>query len=76
MLAAAQAVRLQPVGAILDHLFQEADAFAAGAPQHDDMTLLILRLTLCDTLITKHNEPKMSSNPWDQMPSNRDNIEP
>ena len=29
---------------LMQGLFREADAFAAGAPQHDDMTLVILRL--------------------------------
>jgi sigma-B regulation protein RsbU (phosphoserine phosphatase) len=29
---------------ILDCIFQEADIFTAGAPQHDDMTLLICRI--------------------------------
>ena len=29
---------------LLQHLFRAADAFAAGAPQHDDMTLIVLRL--------------------------------
>ncbi|MFT4113485.1 PP2C family protein-serine/threonine phosphatase [Silvibacterium sp.] len=31
-------------GEILDHLFHDADAFTRGAPQHDDMTLLVLKL--------------------------------
>lgn len=30
---------------ILDHLFGEIDRFAAGAPQHDDITALILKRT-------------------------------
>jgi serine phosphatase RsbU (regulator of sigma subunit) len=29
---------------LLQRLFRAADAFAAGAPQHDDMTLVVLRL--------------------------------
>lgn len=29
---------------ILDHLFRDADAFTRGAPQHDDMTMLVLKL--------------------------------
>lgn len=29
---------------LLQSLFRAADAFAAGAPQHDDMTLIVLRL--------------------------------
>jgi len=31
--------------ALLQHLFRAADTFAAGAPQHDDMTLVVLRIT-------------------------------
>jgi serine phosphatase RsbU (regulator of sigma subunit) len=30
---------------LLQHLFRAADAFAAGAPQHDDMTLVVLRVS-------------------------------
>jgi serine phosphatase RsbU (regulator of sigma subunit) len=29
---------------LLQHLFHAADAFAAGATQHDDMTIVVLRL--------------------------------
>jgi serine phosphatase RsbU (regulator of sigma subunit) len=29
---------------LLQRLFRAADAFAAGTPQHDDMTLVVLRL--------------------------------
>ncbi len=29
---------------ILHEIFEDADAFTAGAPQHDDMTLLVLKL--------------------------------
>lgn len=32
-----------PPEQILDHLFQSIDEFAAGAPQHDDITLLVLK---------------------------------
>ena len=28
---------------IIDRLMTSADTFAAGAPQHDDMTLLVVR---------------------------------
>jgi len=31
---------------VLRTIFAEADKFTAGAPQHDDMTLLILKLDL------------------------------
>lgn len=34
-----------PVGEILERLFLGAEDFAAGAPQYDDMTLLILRVS-------------------------------
>jgi len=32
-----------PARQILDHVFIAADAFVAGAKQHDDMTLVVLR---------------------------------
>jgi sigma-B regulation protein RsbU (phosphoserine phosphatase) len=44
MQAAAEAVRDLPAKDILDALFRAADDFTDGAPQHDDMTLLVLRL--------------------------------
>jgi len=31
---------------LLQRLFRAADAFAAGAPQHDDMTLVVLRISV------------------------------
>jgi len=31
---------------LLQHLFRAADAFAAGAPQHDDMTLVVIRISV------------------------------
>ena len=33
-----------PAAGILERLIEEADAFAAGAPQHDDMTIVALRV--------------------------------
>ena len=45
MLVAAHAVRTQPAEQIVHHMLKEADLFANGAPQHDDMTLLVLKLT-------------------------------
>jgi phosphoserine phosphatase RsbU/P len=33
-----------PATALVKRLFDAADAFAAGAPQHDDMTLLVLKM--------------------------------
>ena len=44
MLAAAEAHSSGSAKDLVKHLFQAADAFAAGAPQHDDMTVLIMRL--------------------------------
>ncbi len=32
-----------PAARVVERLMAEADAFAAGAPQHDDMTLLVVR---------------------------------
>ncbi len=45
MQAAAEAVRDLQAKDILDAIFAAADDFTAGAPQHDDMTLLVLRLS-------------------------------
>ena len=44
MQAAVEAVRERSAKEILDVVFRGADEFAAGAPQHDDMTLLIFGL--------------------------------
>ena len=46
MQAVAQTLRGLPVAEILQAVFRAADDFAAGAPQHDDMTLLLFKL--CD----------------------------
>jgi sigma-B regulation protein RsbU (phosphoserine phosphatase) len=44
----AEAVRRCPAamhaGAMIGKLMEAADRFAAGAPQHDDMTLVIVRV--------------------------------
>jgi phosphoserine phosphatase RsbU/P len=37
--------RAAPTRELIDRLMKSADAFVAGAPQHDDMTLVILRMT-------------------------------
>jgi phosphoserine phosphatase RsbU/P len=29
---------------LIDHVMVECDAFAAGAPQHDDMTLVVVKV--------------------------------
>ena len=44
MIAEAQAHADLNAEELLQRLFRAADAFAAGAPQHDDMTLVVLRL--------------------------------
>jgi phosphoserine phosphatase RsbU/P len=35
----------QPAPVILDRVFESIDAFAGGAPQHDDITMLVLKRT-------------------------------
>lgn len=45
LIAAAQSCRPVPAAAMIDHLMHAADAFAAGAPHHDDMTLVIMRIS-------------------------------
>lgn len=44
MIACATKAKDKPADEVLKCLFRDADAFTAGAPQHDDMTLLVLRL--------------------------------
>jgi serine phosphatase RsbU (regulator of sigma subunit) len=44
MIAEAQAHADLNAAELLQRLFRAADAFAAGAPQHDDMTLVVLRI--------------------------------
>jgi serine phosphatase RsbU (regulator of sigma subunit)/dihydrofolate reductase len=44
MIVEAQAHAELTAEELLQRLFRAADAFAAGAPQHDDMTLVVLRL--------------------------------
>lgn len=39
------AARAEAAAAVVEHLVQGAHAFAAGAPQHDDMTVMVLRFT-------------------------------
>lgn len=45
MLAAAQTLPDGSAHDVLDHLFAEADRFTGNAPQFDDMTLLVMKLT-------------------------------
>ena len=44
MMAAAASARKGSAEQVLKTVFAEADKFTAGAPQHDDMTLLIIKL--------------------------------
>jgi serine phosphatase RsbU (regulator of sigma subunit)/dihydrofolate reductase len=44
MIAEAQAHADMSAAELLQQLLRAADAFAAGAPQHDDMTLVVLRM--------------------------------
>ena len=44
LVAAADSCKHLSAGEIMNKLFADADAFTAGAPQHDDMTLLVLKL--------------------------------
>jgi sigma-B regulation protein RsbU (phosphoserine phosphatase) len=44
MVKAARTHLLQDASTILRHIVQEADRFASAAPQHDDMTLLLMKL--------------------------------
>jgi len=45
LIAAARACRDQPPSEMIAGIIQAADAFAAGAPQHDDMTLVVARVS-------------------------------
>ncbi len=42
--AAVRVARGRPAPELIDALFVEADAFAAGAVQHDDMTVVVVRM--------------------------------
>lgn len=44
MITSAESCKDKTAAEVLKHLFRDADAFTAGAPQHDDMTLLVLKL--------------------------------
>ena len=51
MVAAARAHLPENAGTILRHIVNEADRFAATAPQHDDMTLLLMKLDHAPRLV-------------------------
>lgn len=44
LIEAARLMWRAPAEEILDHIMRSADAFVAGAPQYDDMTLIVARL--------------------------------
>lgn len=50
MIEAAHAARHGSADEILQAIFQAADEFTAGAPQHDDMTLLVMKLDACSAV--------------------------
>jgi sigma-B regulation protein RsbU (phosphoserine phosphatase) len=45
LMDAIQSNRTVPARALINRLMIAADAFVAGAPQHDDMTLIVVRMT-------------------------------
>jgi sigma-B regulation protein RsbU (phosphoserine phosphatase) len=44
MIETARAMRGAPAKTILENIVQSADRFVAGAPQYDDMTLIVARV--------------------------------
>jgi sigma-B regulation protein RsbU (phosphoserine phosphatase) len=44
LIETARAMQGAPAKAILDHIVRSADGFVAGAPQYDDMTLIVARV--------------------------------
>jgi len=44
LMAAVSSADGQPADALIKHIVECADSFAVGAPQHDDMTLVVLRV--------------------------------
>jgi sigma-B regulation protein RsbU (phosphoserine phosphatase) len=45
LLAALNASRDAELKTLIERIFADADAFTAGAPQHDDMTVIVARAT-------------------------------
>jgi sigma-B regulation protein RsbU (phosphoserine phosphatase) len=45
LLPVLQQVRCEPPAVVIERVMAAADAFVAGAPQHDDMTLVVVRCT-------------------------------
>jgi sigma-B regulation protein RsbU (phosphoserine phosphatase) len=44
MMEAARACESRPALEMIDELMRAADAFVAGAPQHDDMTVMVVKV--------------------------------
>jgi sigma-B regulation protein RsbU (phosphoserine phosphatase) len=44
LIEAARLMRSAPAKVILEHVMKSVDAFVAGAPQYDDMTLIVARV--------------------------------
>ena len=47
LIAAAQSNRGLSPRELIDHIVREADGFVSGAPQHDDMTVVVVRRVSC-----------------------------
>jgi sigma-B regulation protein RsbU (phosphoserine phosphatase) len=43
LVVAAQPNRMCPPRQLIDHIMRDADGFVASAPQHDDMTVVVVR---------------------------------
>jgi sigma-B regulation protein RsbU (phosphoserine phosphatase) len=50
LMDAIRASRMLPTRVLIDRLMASADAFVSGAPQHDDMTLVIVRVIRTDEM--------------------------
>jgi sigma-B regulation protein RsbU (phosphoserine phosphatase) len=46
MIAAFQSAHLKSAGETVNEMFRAADTFTRGAPQHDDMTVVVLKLSV------------------------------
>jgi sigma-B regulation protein RsbU (phosphoserine phosphatase) len=45
LLASIRACSGRPASQMIDDIVRDADSFVAGAPQHDDMTLIVVKFT-------------------------------
>ena len=44
LISAGRQMREAPAKAVIEHITAAADLFVAGAPQHEDMTLVVMRV--------------------------------